>query len=125
MNFEFTEENMVVLGDILKEYRRQISLRDAGKFKYTCESYALSSAEKYLVLGEEVGEVGTAILNARGLATDTKVHNVRSELIQVAAVVFAWIKGLDASTTSNLRGPTPTPVMSNYDLQVLEKVKAS
>lgn len=122
MNFEFTDENMVVLGDILKEYRRQISLRDAGKFKYTCESYALSSAEKYLVLGEEVGEVGTAILNARGLATDTKVHNVRAELIQVAAVVFAWVKGLDASIASNLGNTVLVPVVSNHVSPVLEKV---
>ena len=98
------EDEEKLLGDILNEYDRQIALRRAGKFWYTCEdSPGLSPSLKLGVLMEEVGEVARAILNMNGSANDMTIKeaevNLRTELVQVAAVAFAWLKGIENDTT--------------------------
>lgn len=80
---------------ILNEYDRQIELQKAGKFRCTCEGVWLTNAEKAVVLVEEVGEVCRNVLNLERLAFDNNRDNLEKELIQVAAVAFAWVKGLE------------------------------
>ncbi len=45
---------------------------------------AMSSAQRYVVLGEECGEVARAVLDGDDAA-------LRSELIQVASCAVAWL----------------------------------
>lgn len=79
---------------IVAERGRQERLKAEGKFLYTCADPQMLSADKYVVLGEEFGELGRAILNMQGLATDYKgsLDEVEKELIQIAAVSVAWLE---------------------------------
>lgn len=78
-----------ILTEVRKERHRQDELKASGKFAYTCQDPQLTSHEKFVILGEEVGEV------ARGIC-DGDVANVREELIQVAAICVAWVQCIDA-----------------------------
>ena len=53
-----------------------------------CSSDDVDQSVKVAVLTEEVGEVARAVL-------DGDVHNLRRELVQVAAVAVAIIEGID------------------------------
>src|ERR1700752_4954991 len=78
-----------VIDKVLKERSRQESLRQQGKFLYTCADSDMMSTDKLAVLVEEVGEVARAILNVSGLAKDRyklySCESIRAELVQVAA----------------------------------------
>lgn len=50
----------------------------------------------YVILGEEVGEVGRAIFE-RARGSIDGYRELRDELIQVAAVAVAWVEALDRS----------------------------
>lgn len=82
---------------IYSERMRQERLKATGKFLYTCADPQMLSADKYLVLGEEFGEVGRAILNMQGYATDYKagLEDIQKELIQLAAVCVAWLEFIE------------------------------
>lgn len=80
-------DTALIFSEILIERGRQEHLRASGKFKETCASASMPASEKYVVLGEEVGEIAQAILH-----DDTA--NLREELIQVAAVCVAWLESL-------------------------------
>lgn len=67
--------------EVLTEVRRQDSLWGSDRTQ--------SDPFWSLILGEEVGEVNKAILSR-------DYHNLREELVQVAAVCGNWIKALDA-----------------------------
>lgn len=85
-----------ILGLIQWERDRQDDLVRGGKFAWTCASRNHSHAEKYTVLGEEVGEVGHAI-NERlsGHLTEAEAGDeLVKELTQVAAVCVAWIESI-------------------------------
>lgn len=93
-----------VLNDILVERIRQERLRREGRFTHTCASPGMSDENSYLVLGEEFGEVGRAILEChRGDAEAMDKHDkeLRKELIQVAAVCAAWVERLDRDTITS------------------------
>jgi len=86
--------------DILKEYERQKELKAAGKFLFTCEDTpGLTPSQKCTVLFEEAGEVARAVLNLNKLTHDNlpdiAIVHLRTELIQVCAVCFAWLKGME------------------------------
>lgn len=74
---------------------------------------------KLSVLGEEVGEVNTAVLNLMKLdldeeeadenqVDDAKIQ-LRDELIQVAAVAMAWIEELDRALGVDNDGDADEP----------------
>ena len=95
---------MKVLGEIAQERFRQEQLKAGGKFKYTCADapLALDFARCATVLGEEFGEVAKEVcdlITASEKNDDDayRLHraNLRTELIQVAAVAMAWVEGLD------------------------------
>jgi hypothetical protein len=105
---EVAEINVVlfnqILRDVFQERKRQERLRADGKFVATCATMnddQMPESECYVVLGEEFGEVGRAIIeldyqhgDAVGASNETVAH-LRAELIQVAAVCAAWVERLD------------------------------
>lgn len=83
---------------ISDERARQDRMKAEGRFSKTCAD-DMPNPARLAVLVEEVGEVARAVLergDAGGEAYDKHGKDIRKELIQVAAVAFAWIEGLDA-----------------------------
>lgn len=74
--------------EIRRERARQDRLKAEGKFERTCAD-DMTNAERFVVLGEEVGEVAREVTERLGR------ENMRTELVQIAAVCMAWIEGLD------------------------------
>ncbi len=52
-----------------------------------CSSASVHNSTKVMVLAEECGEAARAVL-------DTDIDQLRTELIQVAAVAVAWLEAL-------------------------------
>lgn len=102
----------VVLGEVATERERQEELKAAGKFLWSCADNealrnkvqaGITDAEKFVVLGEETGEVAREVMESiissdRGLEAVSLLHitKLRAELIQVAAVCVAWVESIDA-----------------------------
>lgn len=84
-----------VLGDIAGERKRQVRLRDQGRFRHTVACSGMTDGERLGVLGEEFGEVCRALQERLGSCNDTHHLNLRRELVQVAAVAAAWVERLD------------------------------
>jgi hypothetical protein len=84
------ERRFVALGDVERERYRQAA-QWAGKHAHgsgDCSSPNVELATKVAVLTEEVGEVARAYL-------ENDVDQLRTELVQVAAVAVAIIEGID------------------------------
>jgi hypothetical protein len=75
--------------DIERERDRQELLRDDGKFENTPASQGVDDVECLAMIVEEVGECANDILENRR-------EDLRTELIQVAALAVAWVERLDA-----------------------------
>lgn len=80
------------------ERRRQEVLKAQGRFKYTPADPELSHTDRFAILGEEFGEIGGAVVQGSGLSSDRTdqgdVEALRKELIQLGAVVTAWLEAL-------------------------------
>jgi NTP pyrophosphatase (non-canonical NTP hydrolase) len=75
------------------ERERQEGFVVVGKFKWTCADAETPDSKKLMVLLEEAGEVARAIREAEhGLRREH--HDLKTELIQVAAVCVAWLEAL-------------------------------
>lgn len=68
----------------------------------SCADPAMEGGDgtRYLVLGEEVGEVANAVLeggygNSSPAIAEEWERRLRAELVQVAAVSVAWIEAID------------------------------
>lgn len=72
--------------DIIEERVRQENLKAAGRFTYTCADSTPTLADKLAILAEEFGEVARAVCEG-------DKENLRTELVQVAAVCLAWLEG--------------------------------
>lgn len=70
------------LKDVLTE-----RLRQEQRWQQTCADPKLDEGVKLQVLVEEVGELAAALQGDAGAG-----HDVRDELVQVAAVALAWIE---------------------------------
>lgn len=79
MSSNFVEIHFNVLDSITEERIRQDEKWGSQR--------ELPSGTWYLILGEEFGEVGNAVLEGS--------PTLRDELVQVAAVATAWIEALD------------------------------
>ncbi len=84
-----------VIGDVYAERCRQNVLKKEGRFKFTCAD-PIPNTERLAILMEEIGEASRAILEMEKLANDVHNVNLRKELVQCAAVLVAWIEGVDA-----------------------------
>jgi len=79
-----------ILGAVTAERGRQAELwnRDHRHGWGDCSSRAVPGSVKVAVLAEESGEVARAFLEGDG-------DGLRRELVQVAAICWAWLEGLD------------------------------
>jgi hypothetical protein len=77
--------NASVIGDVLRERQRQEDLHAPE----TCANPRMDGNVKLAVLTEEVGEVAKAWNDG-----DRPGHELRTELIHVAAVAIAWAESL-------------------------------
>lgn len=65
----------------------------------TCASPLMEDEQKLAVLMEEVGEVARELCDARA-ERRAPARNIRTELIQVAAICVAWVEALDTEYAS-------------------------
>lgn len=90
--------------DIVVERRRQEEIGDRKRGQgidwRSCADPAMEGGDwmRFTVLGEEVGEVAKAMLEAgytAGGLDPVGDRDLRAELVQVAAVAMAWIEAID------------------------------
>lgn len=77
-----------IVARIISERHRQVKLIATGKLPHDCAEPQVHSHIKMSVLTEELGEVAKALLQ------EHHIDELETELIQVAAVAFAWIEAL-------------------------------
>jgi hypothetical protein len=102
------------LNDVRTERMRQETLRESGKFLWTCAALHVSLDRKNSVLAEEVGEVAKEVVDI-GIVDDKYkkeslefpwhrkrilLIRLRKELVQVAAVCVAWCEAIDLQVQS-------------------------
>lgn len=68
---------------------------------HSMESWPVLSAERYLVLAEEVGEVAKEFNDAKVEGRPIDRAALRKELVQVAAMAAAWVAALDGGSPIN------------------------
>lgn len=100
------------IGDVGIERHAQDQMKEAGKFRHTCNDPQMTDPERLAVLVEEVGEVAKEVLGTcdeidvrrRTMATQVREGSetveaqirlkMRKELAQVAAVAVAWMESI-------------------------------
>lgn len=84
-----------VLDDIWNERTRQYGILES-KGLLDCAEPTMPHTNKFLVLGEEVGEVANCILEAgfNAMTHQQFREALYKELVQVAAVATAWAESL-------------------------------
>lgn len=87
-------ERMLTL--VGSERKRQLLLKEQGRFTYTLSDDGMSDAHRLACIMEEVGEVARNVLRRDGMATDGDPDDaaLRKELCQVAALSVAWMERL-------------------------------
>lgn len=85
-----------VLTAVGSERKRQLLLKEQGRFKYTPSDDELTDWQRLGMITEEVAEVARNLLARDGLVTDGDVDDeaLRKELCQVAALSAAWMERL-------------------------------
>lgn len=81
---------------VLAERERHDALKAAGRFPYTIADAEMNDAARLAALVEEVGEVARALQERDRSVHDTHRIDLRTELVQVAAIATAWVERLDA-----------------------------
>lgn len=76
------------------ERARQEQLKKEGKFFETPASVKMPPYLKACILTEECGEVCGAVMQEAKACNDRTRSNVKTELIQVAAIAVAWLESL-------------------------------
>lgn len=90
------------LAEIVRERRRQEQKgrvrRAAGVDWRSCADPEMAGGDgtRYLVLGEEVGEVANASLEGTYGSLEDPDEHLAEELVQVAAVALAWLEAIAA-----------------------------
>lgn len=77
-----------------RQERKCATERAAGRNWVTCSDPAMPDGDKLAVLVEEVGEVSRELCDARAERRPPS-PNLKTELIQIAAVAVAWAEGLE------------------------------
>lgn len=101
-----------VVDDIATELHRAHT-KYAG---VTIGSSRWTDAERYVILGEEVGEVGEEVSLTLG-DHPARTSNLRTELVQVAAVTISWIQRIDADSSdpvNHSKGVSPSGLQALF-----------
>ncbi len=80
---------------IERERERQENFVRTGRFSWTCADSAIEPQLKLAVLLEEIGEVARAIREEM-FNLSREGHDLRTELVKVAAVAVAWLESLES-----------------------------
>ena len=87
---------MDVLARIAAERIRQKELLRDGKILFDCASPIVDADRKLRVATEELGEVAQAIDRLERKPTSVKqFRHLQEELVQLAAVVTAWLEAME------------------------------
>jgi len=89
--------------EVYGERVRQRALFLMGGIHFDCASPKVNNRRKYRVLFEEAGEVAKALDLVERQDTPWNRHQLRAELVQVAAVAVAWLESLTQSQISDLK----------------------
>jgi hypothetical protein len=83
------------LDDVWQELRRQLALKEEGRFQHVPGDPEVSDFEFITMVGEEFGEVCRAAMEQAGSVND--VHNVDlyKEIVQVAAICVSRLHGMN------------------------------
>ncbi|WP_367897432.1 hypothetical protein AB3N61_09370 [Leptospira sp. WS58.C1] len=94
-----TAKHIRIFEYVLFERDRQEELLKKGKFQYNAATKGIRAKAKLPILVEEVGEVAKVIneMSDQGIANDPA--ELKKELIQIAAVCFAWIESIEEDPT--------------------------
>lgn len=94
-----TVPRMEIFEAINLERERQDRLKAQGRFKFTAADGGMGNLDRLACIGEEIGEVARECLNLRNLVydrprhqNDTETDDLEKELIQIAALVVAWLE---------------------------------
>lgn len=102
LDYDVTPAMFRALLSVVRERARQEQKceekRQEGQLWRTCADPAMSDEEKLAVLTEEVGEVARELCEARA-ARRPPAANLKTELVQVAAIAVAWIEALEEPAT--------------------------
>ena len=85
------DSTVEVAGEIVDERVRA----HAKHREHSMESWPALSAERYLILAEEVGEVAKEFNDATVESRPIDRPALRTELLQVATMAVAWVAALD------------------------------
>ena len=98
MKIKNSPEMLAVFEAVARERLRQKQLFYDGKILFNCDSPVVDSNRKLRVLVEEVGEVAQAIDCIEYTGGGNKYFqpgDLKTELVQVAAVAVAWLEQLE------------------------------
>ena len=88
-----------ICGAIAVERLRQERLRHAGRFRFTAYTRECPDELRLAMLTEELGEVARVLCERDTLTDDQDLliarRELRTELVQVAAIAVAWVEHLD------------------------------
>jgi hypothetical protein len=97
-----------ILVEVFRERVRQEQAFLDGKHPYRLAAPDTDDCFRCAVLMEEVGEVAHEVNELEAHFTLERIEKLKKELIQVAAVAVAWLRGLEKDAV-----PTP-PMPLNY-----------
>lgn len=88
-----------ICGAIAVERMRQERLRQTGRFRFTAASRDCPDGLRLAILTEELGEVARVLCERDMLSDEQDLlvarRELRTELVQVAAIAVAWVEHLD------------------------------
>lgn len=87
--------NILDIFDRIKIERiRQEHLQRTDLIPYTAASTNVTNYQKIAILAEEVGEISKVLNDYYKTDADQRLSDLKSELIQAAAVCVAWLESL-------------------------------
>jgi NTP pyrophosphatase (non-canonical NTP hydrolase) len=88
---------MGILKALSEERDRQERLKTEGRFANTLADPEMSHQDRFVTLGEEIGEVAAAVVQVTGLSYDRQEtrDDLKKELIHAGACIVAWLEALE------------------------------
>lgn len=86
--------------EIEKECKRQERLKAEGRFKFTPADLEQSDEKGINIILEELGEASTCVQEEAEDCSDRKGHDLKAELIQVAACAVQFVRKINKRNVS-------------------------